>query len=104
MIRDDSWLVLTPQANAAKAAGRASNRSMVASAAAKAAGVKIVISTDAHSIRGLDVMRCGILQARRAGLEAADIASTRSLADLQPLIKRRSLDHGGASLTQRKPM
>jgi len=72
--------------------------------AAKAAGVKIVISTDAHSIRGLDVMRCGILQARRAGLEAADIANTRSLADLQPLIKRRSLDQGGASLTQRKPM
>jgi DNA polymerase (family X) len=54
-------------------------------AAAKAAGVKIVISTDAHSIRGLDVMRCGILQARRAGLEAADIANTRSLADLQAL-------------------
>ena len=72
--------------------------------AAKAAGVKIVISTDAHSIRGLDVMRCGILQARLAGLEAADIANTRSLADLQPLIKRRSLDQGGASLTQRKPM
>ena len=37
---------------------------------AQAAGVKIVISTDAHSTRGLDVLRCGILQARRAGLEA----------------------------------
>ncbi len=58
-------------------------------AAAKAAGVKLVISTDAHSTKGLDVMRCGILQARRAGLEAADIANTRSLADLRVLMKPR---------------
>ena len=54
-------------------------------AAAKAAGVKLVISTDAHSIRGLDVMRCGILQARRAGLEAEDVANTRTLAALRKL-------------------
>ena len=58
-------------------------------AAAKAADVKIVISTDAHSTRGLDVMRCGILQARRAGLEAADVANTRTLAGLKKLMKRR---------------
>jgi DNA polymerase (family 10) len=57
-------------------------------AAAKAAGVKLVISTDAHSIRGLDVMRCGILQARRAGLEADDVANTRTLAALGKLRKR----------------
>ncbi len=57
-------------------------------AAAKKAGVKIVISTDAHSTRGLDVMRCGVLQARRAGLEAGDVANTRSLAGLRKLIKR----------------
>ena len=57
-------------------------------AAAKQAGVKIVISTDAHSTRGLSVMRCGVLQARRAGLEAGDIANTRSLADLKKLMKR----------------
>ena len=57
-------------------------------AAAKKAGVKIVISTDAHSTRGLDVMRCGVLQARRAGLEADDIANTRSLAGLRKLMKR----------------
>lgn len=53
--------------------------------AAKKAGVKLVISTDAHSTRGLDVMRCGILQARRAGLEAADVANTRTLAALRKL-------------------
>ena len=57
-------------------------------AAAKAAGVKIVISTDAHSTRGLDVMRCGILQARRAGLEAKDVANTRTLAGLRRLMGR----------------
>jgi DNA polymerase (family 10) len=54
-------------------------------AAAKNAGVKLVISTDAHSTRGLDVMRCGILQARRAGLEAKDIVNTRTLAQVRKL-------------------
>jgi len=57
-------------------------------AAAKAAGVKIVISTDAHSTRGLDVMRCGVLQARRAGLEKGDVANTRTLAGLRKLMKK----------------
>lgn len=57
-------------------------------AAAKKAGVKLVISTDAHSTRGLELMRCGVLQARRAGLEAADIANTRSLTGLRKLMKR----------------
>jgi len=59
-------------------------------AAAKRAGVKLVISTDAHSTRGLDVMRCGILQARRAGLEKDDVANTRSLADLRRLLAKKS--------------
>ncbi|MGI9177834.1 MAG: DNA polymerase/3'-5' exonuclease PolX [Pirellulales bacterium] len=55
-------------------------------AAAKRAGVKLVISTDAHSTRGLDVMRCGILQARRAGLTKDDVANTRTLAALRALL------------------
>jgi DNA polymerase (family 10) len=54
-------------------------------AAAKQAGVKLVISTDAHSTRGLDVMRCGVLQARRAGLEAQDIVNTHPLAQVRKL-------------------
>jgi DNA polymerase (family 10) len=58
-------------------------------AAAKRAGVKLVISTDAHSTHGLDVMRCGILQARRAGLEASDIANTRTLPQLKKLMQKR---------------
>ena len=45
-------------------------------AAARHAGVKMVISTDAHSIRGLEVMRCGVLQARRGGLWARDVVNT----------------------------
>ena len=57
-------------------------------AAAKRAGVKLVISTDAHSTRGLEVMRCGILQARRAGLEAKDIVNTRTLTQVRKLRKK----------------
>jgi DNA polymerase (family 10) len=55
-------------------------------AAARRAGVKLVISTDAHSTQGLDVMRCGVLQARRAGLEPDDVANTRTLAGLRKLM------------------
>jgi len=58
-------------------------------AAARQAGVPVVISTDAHSIRGLDVMRCGILQARRAGIEKSHVANTRSLADLRRLMAKK---------------
>lgn len=47
-------------------------------AAAKEAGVPIVISSDAHSPNGLDVLRYGVLQARRAGLTAEDVANTKS--------------------------
>jgi DNA polymerase (family 10) len=58
-------------------------------AAAKRAGVKLVISTDAHSTRGLEVMRCGVLQARRAGLTAEDVANTCTLDGLRTLLARR---------------
>jgi DNA polymerase (family 10) len=55
-------------------------------AAARQHGIPIVISSDAHSIVGLDVMQYGILQARRGGLTAADVANTRSWSKLQELI------------------
>jgi DNA polymerase (family 10) len=45
-------------------------------AAAKRHGVPVVISTDAHSVQGFEVMRHGIQQARRGGLQAADVANT----------------------------
>ena len=58
-------------------------------AAAKEAEVKFAISTDAHSTIGLDVMRCGILQARRAGLEARDVVNTMPLSKLKEIIQKR---------------
>lgn len=58
-------------------------------AAAKRHGIPIVISTDAHSTAGLEVMRFGILQARRAGLTKADVANTRPWAKLKALIGRQ---------------
>ncbi|MEX0641880.1 MAG: DNA polymerase/3'-5' exonuclease PolX [Pirellulales bacterium] len=60
-----------------------------ACAAAKEHGIPIVISTDAHSTQGLDVLRYGVLQARRAGLTAADVANTRTWAEVKKLIGRR---------------
>ena len=46
------------------------------------AGVPIVASTDAHSVRGLGNMRLAIATARRGWATAADVVNTRSLADL----------------------
>lgn len=57
-------------------------------AAAKSHGIPIVISTDAHSVNGLDVMRFGILQARRGGLTKHDVANTRTWPQLKKLIRR----------------
>ena len=57
-------------------------------AAAKEHGIPVVINTDAHSIAGLDVMRYGILQARRAGLTKADVANSRPWPELQKLLRR----------------
>lgn len=61
----------------------------VACAAAKRHGIPIVISTDAHSIVGLDCMRYGVLQARRAGLTKADVLNTRPWKDVKKLIAAR---------------
>jgi len=55
-------------------------------AAAKNRGIPIVINTDAHNIESLDLMRYGILQARRGGLTAADVANTRSWAEMKALL------------------
>src|SRR4051795_3280812 len=52
----------------------------VACAAAKRHGIPIVISSDAHNTKGLDVLRYGVLQARRGGLTANDVANTRPWA------------------------
>jgi len=56
-------------------------------AAAKRHGIPIVISTDAHSTDGLDVMRYGVLQARRGGLTASDVANTLPWGKFEKLLK-----------------
>ena len=56
--------------------------------AAKTMGVKLAISTDAHSINAFECMRFGIDQARRGWLTAADVINTRSLGELRKLLKR----------------
>ncbi|MFO0870411.1 MAG: DNA polymerase/3'-5' exonuclease PolX [Pirellulales bacterium] len=58
-------------------------------AQARALGIPIVISTDAHSTEGLEMLRYGVLQARRGGLTRADVANTRSWSALRKLIGRR---------------
>jgi len=55
---------------------------------AKTLGVKLVISTDAHSVETLDYMRFGVDQARRGWIEAADVVNTRDLPSLLKLLKR----------------
>ena len=44
------------------------------------AGVPIVVSTDAHSERGLGNMRLAVATARRGWATAADVVNTRPLA------------------------
>ncbi|MEA2264250.1 MAG: polymerase [Acidobacteriaceae bacterium] len=55
---------------------------------ASAAGVKIAVSTDAHSTRELETIRNGIEQARRAGLEKASILNCQPWPNLVSLFKR----------------
>ena len=52
------------------------------------AGVKIAISTDAHSTREYDLIRYGIDQARRAGLTKGSILNTRNWGEVSRLIRR----------------
>jgi DNA polymerase (family 10) len=54
---------------------------------AKEVGVKVAISTDAHSIYHFDFMRFGVGQARRGWLEADDVINTRNLRDLRKLLQ-----------------
>jgi len=55
---------------------------------AKEMGVKVVISTDAHSMTDLNLMRFGVWQSRRGWLEKEDVLNTRPLDELRKLVKR----------------
>jgi DNA polymerase (family 10) len=50
--------------------------------------IPIVINTDAHSTGGLDVMRYGVYQARRAGLTKNDVANTRTFKQFRKMLRR----------------
>ncbi|MDX6729381.1 MAG: polymerase [Baekduia sp.] len=55
--------------------------------AAHAAGVQIVINTDAHGVSTQGISNWGVATARRAGLTAADVANTRPWPEFAPLRK-----------------
>jgi DNA polymerase (family 10) len=57
-------------------------------AAAKRHGARFVLSTDSHQPGNLPFMKYAVDLARRAGLEAADIANTRPLAEFTAQLKR----------------
>ncbi|MFZ3248483.1 MAG: DNA polymerase/3'-5' exonuclease PolX [Pseudolabrys sp.] len=58
---------------------------------AKTKGVRVAISTDAHSVNAFQYIRFGIDQARRAWLSADDVINTRPLVGLRKLLKRQAM-------------
>ncbi|MGC1091855.1 MAG: PHP domain-containing protein, partial [Pseudolabrys sp.] len=58
---------------------------------AKTKGVRVAVSTDAHSVNAFQYIRFGIDQARRAWLSADDVINTRPLVGLRKLLKRQAM-------------
>ena len=56
---------------------------------AKALGIPLVINPDAHSPGDLELVKYGINEARRAGLTAADVFNTRTLAEVMAELQKR---------------
>jgi len=56
---------------------------------AKEMGVKVAISTDAHSMQNLNLMRFGVDQARRGWIERMDVLNTHSWRELRKLLRWR---------------
>jgi len=61
------------------------------------AGVPVVVSTDAHSVRGLGNMRLAVHTARRGWATAADVVNTRSLAEILSGGRTRARGSGAPS-------
>ena len=55
---------------------------------ARERGVRVVISTDAHSVRALGNLRWGVHMARRAWLGPDDVLNTRDVAALRVMLRR----------------
>jgi hypothetical protein len=64
---------------------------------AKERGVKIVISTDAHSTRGLSLMRYGVQTARRGWMEKKDVINTFSTEKLLAALRPKPSESAGVS-------
>ena len=56
--------------------------------AAAAAGVRVLVNTDAHSVRNFGLLPYGIATARRAWLTPEQVANTRPWAEFAPMRKR----------------
>jgi DNA polymerase (family 10) len=56
--------------------------------AAAAAGVRILVNSDAHSTANFELLKYGIATARRAWLSAEQVANTRPWPEFAPLRKR----------------
>jgi len=61
----------------------------IACATARNHAIPISIATDAHSIKGLDSMRFGVLQARRGGLTKHDVVNTSTYTQLKKMLAKR---------------
>lgn len=61
----------------------------VQSRAAKEAGLKLVIDSDAHEVRSQMYVELGVAQARRGWLTKADVVNTRTWRQLEKLRRRR---------------
>jgi DNA polymerase (family 10) len=55
---------------------------------AKEMGLKLAISTDAHTTSNLGYMRFGVDQGRRGWLEPEDVINTRPWRELERLLAR----------------
>jgi histidinol phosphatase-like PHP family hydrolase len=55
---------------------------------ARDAGVRITISSDAHSVHGLSALRWGVAIARRAHLTPEDVLNTRSVQEFTSALRR----------------
>jgi DNA polymerase (family 10) len=57
-------------------------------------GVKLVVSSDAHSRAGFSVLRWGATVARRAWLEPGDVLNTLPVEEFVPALRRNRRSHG----------
>ncbi len=62
---------------------------------ARDAGVRLAVSTDAHSIATMEDMPYGVTAARRGWLEAGQVVNTLPLPELRALLRKKQLSRKG---------